>query len=181
MRGIRIGCRFLGYLEEGKRRQRFLCGSFSEQAMTTTSYYLRTLMQVADARLSNVTLLVEFERSFKLRQFIGRNIEYRRFGEKNAKVCVTQAVTCREADRTGNPLLSEYSKLLNNSSFGFSLINRSRYNKTRLVSGGQYEKKFRSSRFAAGTAVGRPGPREVLILFPISLPVSGKAERFRTR
>jgi transposase-like protein len=70
--------RFIGYLEAGKTRQRFLCGSFSEQGITTTTYYLRTLMQVAGARLANLTLLVEFERSFKLREFVDRNLEYRR-------------------------------------------------------------------------------------------------------
>jgi hypothetical protein len=50
---------------------------------------------------------------------------------------------------------------LNNSSFGFSLINRGRYNKTSLVGEKQYEKKFRSSRFSAGQAVGRPGLKQV--------------------
>ena len=60
----------------------------------------------------------------------------------------------------------ETGKGLNNQSFGFSLIDRSRYAKTRLTDKTKYQRHFRSSKFASGEAVGRPGPNEVGVAAP---------------
>jgi hypothetical protein len=90
--------RFIGAFDKPTRT---LVSDFEAYGILLTTDYIAYLMLEYDALVSTVRMVVELAQSQKLAEFVDKNVTLRRLG-----------------DARKDPILSSFSKILNNSAYG---------------------------------------------------------------
>ena len=94
--------KFNGYLP---RRSSFLSSSFSVSQQLFTTDHILFLVKEFSASISNISEIVELQKSHSLTPYVESQVALR-----------------RQADRDGNGAIAAYAKLSLNSCYGMSLL-----------------------------------------------------------